>query len=310
VTAFIEMGNPGIFEQSRVVPHADGTFVAHVGVASVGQGVETVLAQVAADVLRVPIERVRVSYQDTDVIPEGMGAFSSRATVFGGYAISGAVKDLLSQARDAAAERLGVEESKVVIEAGEARVKRGRRRVPIAELGVEGAYRYEPGEGSHVLMGANIGMVRVDRETGKVELLRYGISYDVGKAINPLTLEGQVRGAAVQGIAGALFEEFVYSPDGQPLSTSFMDYAMPTAAEVSDIDVLLLELGDTDPDDPLAGAKGGGEGGIIATAATLANAVADAVGQAGRKLTTLPITPEKVRHLAAEGRRGVGVGAA
>jgi CO/xanthine dehydrogenase Mo-binding subunit len=148
-------------------------------------------------------------------------------------------------------------------------------------------------------MGTNIALVRVDRETGGVEPLRYGISYDVGKTINPLTLEGQVRGAAVQGIAGALFEEFSYSSDGQPLSTSFMDYAMPTAAELSDIEVLLLELGDHDPDDPLAGAKGGGEGGIIATAATLANAVADALGQPGSELLTLPITPEKVRVLAS-----------
>jgi carbon-monoxide dehydrogenase large subunit len=299
VTAFIEMGNPGIFEQSRVVPQADGSFDVHVGVASVGQGVETVLSQIAADALGVPIERVRVTYQDTDVIPEGQGAFSSRATVYGGNAASGAVKDLLTKARKAAAKHLDVDESKIVIEEGEARVKRGKRRVPISELGVEGDYRYEPGEGSHVLMGSNIALVRVDRETGGVEPLRYGISYDVGKTINPLTLEGQVRGAAVQGIAGALFEEFSYSSDGQPLSTSFMDYAMPTAAELSDIEVLLLELGDHDPDDPLAGAKGGGEGGIIATAATLANAVADALGQPGSELLTLPITPEKVRVLAS-----------
>jgi aerobic carbon-monoxide dehydrogenase large subunit len=186
-------------------------------------------------------------------------------------------------------------------------VKRGRRRVAIAELGVEGEYRYEPGEGSHVLMGANIALVGVDRDTGGVKPLRYGISYDVGKAINPLTLEGQVRGAAVQGMAGALFEEFAYAPDGQPLATSFMDYAMPTAAELSDIEVLLMELGERDPSDPLAGAKGGGEGGIIATAATLANAVADALGAPRGALTDLPITPEKVRAIAAAGDPGVEV---
>ncbi len=307
VTAFIEMGNPGTFEQSRVVPEPDGSFVAHVGVASVGQGVQTVLAQIAADALGVPMERVRVTHHDTDVIPEGMGAFSSRATVFGGYAVSGAVGDLLAQARTAAAEHLGVDDSKIVLESGEARVKRGRRRVAIAELGVEGEYRYEPGEGSQVLMGANIALVGVDRDTGGVKPLRYGISYDVGKAINPLTLEGQVRGAAVQGMAGALFEEFAYAPDGQPLATSFMDYAMPTAAELSDIEVLLMELGERDPSDPLAGAKGGGEGGIIATAATLANAVADALGAPRGALTDLPITPEKVRAMAAAGDPGVEV---
>ncbi|HET8757818.1 MAG TPA: xanthine dehydrogenase family protein molybdopterin-binding subunit [Solirubrobacteraceae bacterium] len=298
VTAFIEMGNPGTFEQARVVADDDGGFTCHVGVASVGQGVETVLAQVAADRLGVPIERVRVTYQDTDVIPEGQGAFSSRATVFGGNAVAGAVRALLENARAAAAERLGVDPEKVVIEEGRARVKHGQRSVELAELGVQGEYRYEPGEGSHVLAGGNVALVRVDAETGAVELLRYGVSYEVGKAINPLTLEAQVRGGAVQGIGGALYEEFAYRDDGQPLSTSFMDYMLPTAAEVGDIDVFLLELGETDPDEPLAGAKGGGEGGIIATAATISNAVADALGGPDPALAALPITPEKVRSLA------------
>ena len=303
VTAFVEMGNPGVFEQSKVIPRDDGAFWVHVGVASVGQGVQTVLGQIAADALGVTPERIRVTHHDTDVIPEGQGAFSSRATVYGGNAVAGAVADLLGKAREAAAAELDVDPSKVVIEDGEARAKRGQRRIPLAELGVEGEYRYEPGKGSHVLMGANLALVRVDRGTGGVELLRYGISYDVGKAINPLTLLGQVRGAAVQGIAGALYEEFSYSEDGQPLSTSFMDYAMPTAAEMSDIEVVLLELGEHDDANPLAGAKGGGEGGIIATAATLANAVADALGEPGRELLTLPITPEKVRTLASRGTR-------
>ncbi len=305
ITCFIEMGNPGVFEQSRVSPQPDGSFIAHVGIASLGQGIETVLAQIAADMIGVPIERIRISYRDTDVIPVGQGAFSSRGTVFGGNAVAGAIRDLKERARKAAAERFGVDEEKVVVEAGEARVKKGRRRLAIHRLGVEGEYRYEPGPGSHVLMGSNLALVRIDRETGGVEILRYGISYDVGKAINPLTLEGQVGGAAVQGIGGALFEEFAYGEDGQPLSTSFMDYAMPTAAEVGPIEVVLLELGEQDPDDPLAGAKGGGEGGIIATAATLANAVADAVGERGRELTALPITPELVQRLATREREPV-----
>ena len=296
VTCFIEMGNPGLFEQSRISPQPDGSFIAHVGIASLGQGIETVLAQVAADTIGVPIEMVRVSYRDTDVIPEGQGAFSSRGTVFGGNAIVGAIRDLKQRAADTAADRFGVDRDEVAIEDGEARVE-GHGGVPIHELDVEGEYRYEPGPGSHVLMGSNLALVRIDPETGGVEILRYGISYDVGKAINPLTLEGQVRGAAVQGIGGAMFEEFTYGEDGQPLATSFMDYAMPTAAEVSPIDVLLLELGEQDPEDPLAGAQGGGEGGIIATAATLANAVGDAVGECGGELTVLPITPELVREL-------------
>jgi carbon-monoxide dehydrogenase large subunit len=303
VTAFIEMGNPGVFEQARVVPDADGKFTAHVGIASVGQGVETVLSQVAADQLGVPMERVRISYRDTDVVPEGQGAFSSRATVWGGHAIAGAIRDLEEQARAVVAERTGVSRDEVGFAAGCARFTTDGEpgEIPLAELGVEGKYRYEPDEASHTLMGANVGLVELDGDSGQVKLRQYAISYEVGRAINPLTLRGQVRGAAVQGLGGALFEEFAYAADGQPLSTSFMDYAMPTAAELPDIDVLLLELGESTADSPLEGAKGGGEGGIIATAATVANAVADALGDAGRELTRLPITPETVARLAAAG---------
>ena len=298
VTAFIEMGNPGTFEQARAVAEPDGTFSVHVGVASVGQGVETVLAQVAADRLGVGLDRVRITYQDTDVIPEGLGAFSSRATVFGGNAVAGAVRELHRVATAAAAEHLGVAEKSIAIEGERARVKRGKRSIELGELGVEATYRYEPEEGSHVLVGANLAMVRVDRGTGGVEILRYGISYDVGRAVNPLTLEGQIRGGAVQGIGGALLEEFAYSEDGQPLSTSFMDYAMATAAETSPIDVVVLELAEAAEGDPLGGAKGGGEGGIIGVGATIANAVADAIGAPPGELTTLPLTPERVKAAA------------
>ena len=303
VTAFIEMGNPGIFEQARIVAEPDGGFTAHVGVASVGQGVETVLSQVAADLLQVPIERVAVRYQDTATVPEGQGAFSSRATVWGGYAIAGAVKELYEKAREAAAEHFEAPPEVVTVEAGIARAKEGRRNleVPLGELGVEAFYRYEPEGGSHVLMGGNVGVVEVDRESGEVRLLSYTIAYEVGKAVNPQTLEGQVQGAAVQGFGGALFEEFSYGPDGQPLSTSFMDYALPTAAESPPMDVQLVELGETSETDPLAGAKGGGEGGIIATAATVANAVADAIGPGGDEITSLPIMPETIQRLAAVG---------
>ena len=304
VATFIEMGNPGIFEQARVIAEPDGSFAVQVGVASVGQGVETVLSQVAADQLGVPIDRVRISYHDTDQVPEGQGAFSSRATVWGGHAIAGAIGDLIERARKAAAERFGAASDEFSY-AGGAVTRDGEgdpaAEIPLAELGARGEYRYEPDEASHILMGANAAVVRVDIDSGHVEILRYAISYEVGKAINPLTLEGQVRGAAAQGIGGALFEEFAYGPDGQPLATSFMDYAMPTAMEIPDVDVVLVELGETSPDNPLAGAKGGGEGGIIATAGTISNAIADALGPGGDRLTYLPITPERVQRSLARG---------
>ena len=112
-----------------------------------------------------------------------------------------------------------------------------------------------------------------------------------------MTLDGQLVGGAAQGIAGALYEEFAYSDDGQPLSTSFMDYAMPTAAEIPDVKVELIEF-DQDGDDPMAGARGGGEGGIVGAPGAIANAIADAFGKAGREITELPITPERIQSLA------------
>jgi CO/xanthine dehydrogenase Mo-binding subunit len=297
-TMFVEMGNPGIFEQARVVAEEDGTFTAHVGIASVGQGVETVLSQIAADLLGVAIERVRVSYQDTSLVPEGQGAFSSRATVWGGYAISGAVRTLLSQARAAAAGRFAADAEEIEFVDGAA--EWDGESIPIGELVREARFRYEPEGGSHVLSGANVGQVRVDPVSGGVELLRYAVAYEVGRAINPLTLEGQVRGAAAQGMGGALLEDFAYTPEGQPLASTFMDYMLPTATEIPDIDVLLLEYGETSDEDPIAGAKGAGEGGIIATAATVTSAVADAIGPAAWSLATLPLRPELVQRLASE----------
>ena len=293
VATFIEMGNPGIFEQSRAVAEENGSFTVYVGVASVGQGVETVLSQVAADQLGVAPDRITVSYHDTDVVPEGQGAFSSRATVWGGHAIAGAIQDMIARAREAAAERLGVPAGELRYEAG-ALLGDGGAGATLAELGARGEYRYEPGEASHILMGANAAVVAVDADSGEVRILRYAISYEVGKAINPLTLEGQVRGAAAQGIGGTLLEEFAYDSGGQPLSTSFMDYAMPTASEIPDVEVIIVELGEAAPESPLAGAKGGGEGGIIATGATLTNAIADALGPEAGSLTTLPLTPERL----------------
>ena len=306
VATFIEMGNPGIFEQSRAVAEEDGTFTVHVGIASVGQGVETVLSQVAADTLGVPLDRITVSYQDTDVVPEGQGAFSSRATVWGGHAIAGAIQDMLSRAREAAAERLGVPAEELRLDAG-VLVHDDGASATLAELGVQGEYRYEPGEASHILMGANVGVVAVDAESGEVDIQRLAISYEVGKAINPLTLEGQIRGAAAQGIGGTLLEEFAYDAAGQPLSTSFMDYAMPTAAEIPDVEVVIVELGETSAESPLAGAKGGGEGGIIAIGGTLTNAIADALGPEAGSLTTLPLTPERLYRVRGAARAPAGV---
>jgi carbon-monoxide dehydrogenase large subunit len=165
---------------------------------------------------------------------------------------------------------------------------------------MEADYRYEPAPGSELRQGANIAVVEIDPRVGGVKVLQYAMSYAIGRAINPLTADGQVVGAIAQGVGGALLEDFAYSDDGQPLATSFMDYAMPTAVEVPPIDVLLLENDDPPADDPLQGAMGlGGGGGILGTSGAIANAVADALGDRGRELTSTPVSPELVQRLAA-----------
>ncbi len=237
------------------------------------------------------------------MIPEGQGAFSSRATVFGGNAVAGAARKLMANSRQVAAERFGVVEGEVEVRGGAVRWSDGgeEHETPFFELGdVEGEFRYEPPPGSVHRSGANLALVEVDPQTGGVSILKFAMCYDVGKAINPLAADGQLVGAIAQGISGTLLEEFTYSEDGQPLATSFVDYAMPTAVEVPWIDGVLLELGESPPDDPLAGAKGLGCGGIIGTAAAVANAVADALGARGNELTVLPITPELVQRLAGD----------
>ena len=303
VSTFIEMPNQGPFERARLTLEADGRFTAHVGVGSVGQGVATVLAQLAADLLEVPVDRVEINYHDTDLAPVGLGAFASRATVMGGYALKGAIAALSAEARSRAAERLGVDPETVDVRGGSAYVEERKKEteIPLTELGeLVAEYTYEPDEDPHVLFGANLVVIELDGRTGAIKIPRFVISYEVGKAINPQTLDGQVVGAAAQGVGGAILEEFAYSPEGQPLATSFMDYAMPTAVEIPPMEVELLELAEGDGDDPLAGAKGAGEGGICATAAAIANGVADALGERGGDVLSLPITPEMIQRLAAD----------
>jgi aerobic carbon-monoxide dehydrogenase large subunit len=143
--------------------------------------------------------------------------------------------------------------------------------------------------------GVHVAVVEVDPGTGRVQVLRYLVAYEVGRAINPMLVEGQLRGGAAQGIGGALLEEFCYDEAGQPQSATFMDYRMPTAAEVPAIDVLVAQDAPA-PGNPL-GAKGAGEGGVSAAGAAVASAVRDALGVPG-SVGRLPLTPPRVRALA------------
>jgi carbon-monoxide dehydrogenase large subunit len=295
--AYVEAGGRGPYEWARVLSDPGGGFVVRVGVGSVGQGIGTALAQIAAEVLQVPVEGVTVSYQDTDLVTEGAGAFASRSVVFGGNAVAGAARDLLERARVIGAERLGLAPEDVEVTNGVVRDRDAHEReVPIADCGCEGAFRYEQ-HGRSFSMGAALAVVELEPETGAVSVRRCVVACDVGRAVNPLIVDGQLVGAAAQGLGGILLERLAYDSGGQPLVTSFMDYLMPTAAELPTIEAVVLEL--SKPGSPLAnplGVKGAGEAGIVGVGAAVANAVADALGGA-TIVAKLPITPERVLEL-------------
>ncbi len=290
VAAYVELSAIGPFEEARINPTADGHFVVRAGVASLGQGVETVLAQIAADELRVPIERVAIEHRDTDKVPSGFGSFASRSTVLAGNAIALAARDL----RTRAATELETDAETVVFDAGVAFAAGQRERsLELAGLG-EGFGKYEKEHPSYSF-GAALSQVKLEEDTGRLEVQKHVVAHDVGRAVNPVLLDGQLVGAAAQGIAGALLEEFVYDEYGQPLATSFVDYLLPTAADLPPIETVVIEHRNTT--NPL-GIKGAGEAGIAGTPAAIAAATADALGAAGSEIRSLPLTPERIaRHL-------------
>jgi aerobic carbon-monoxide dehydrogenase large subunit len=307
---FVEKSGLGPSDTVRISVDPDGTVELVTGVASVGQGVETAIAQICADALGVEYACVRVVHGQTDRIEHGAGAFASRVTVMTGEATRIAAAALRDNAIRAAAELLQAPAAALDIRDGEvvrtdvgtapsiklAEVARtlaasradANRASPLA---AEGTFRSD-----HMTYpyGVHIAVVRVDGDTGEVKIERYLIAYDVGKAVNPMLIEGQLAGGAAQGIGGALFEEFAYDERGEPLAITFADYLIPTAREVPPIDVMITE----DAPSPLnfLGLKGAGEGGVNAVGAAIAAAVDDAVGVPGA-MTELPITPQRLRRI-------------
>jgi carbon-monoxide dehydrogenase large subunit len=261
---FVEKSGLGPRETADVTLTPAGQVRVYAGGTSLGQGIETVLAQIAADVLEVPLSAVSVVVGDTDRQPLGSGSWASRSTVVGGSAVHLAAL--------AVKARIGPEAS-----AGDITV---RHTFETAHM----TYPY----------GVHIATVEVDPGTGQVRVSRYLVAYEVGRAINPMLVEGQLRGGVAQGVGGAQLEEFGYDEDGQPLAISFMDYRMPTAAEVPAIDILLREDAPA-PGNPL-GVMGAGEGGVSAAGAAIANAVRDALGIAG-SVGQLPLTPSRIMGL-------------
>ena len=300
VAMFVEKSGLGPFDTVRVEVKPDGAVEVITGVASIGQGVETVIAQICADALGVDYGTIRVIHGQTDRIARGMGAFASRVTVMCGEATRLAATKLRAQALQAAAELMQTGADALDIVNGEiVRASGPGPSMPLAELArtlPDGLSAEDTFESTHMVYpyGVHVAAVRVDTDTGDVAIERYVIAYDIGKAVNPKLVEGQIAGGLAQGIGGALLEEFRYDENGEPLSVTFADYLMPTAREVPDISIIVSEDAPS-PLNPL-GLKGAGEGGANPVGAVIASAIDDALQRPGA-VTQLPVTPQRLKAI-------------
>ncbi len=301
IGCYIESGASGPRENVKLSLESDGTITLRTGSCGVGQGIETVMAQIAADALELPIERINpVLHGSTTHLEQGYGTYGSRTVVMGGSAIVDAAGKLQVAIRTAAAQSLGCRAEEIRISPDRIEGVTGTKswsEVGAFGLSAEGSYGSEKRTYSY---GAHAAHVAVDPGTGRVEVLDYVGVEDIGRAINPATLKGQTVGAIVQGLGGVLLEELHYGADGQILVGSFADYLLPTAGDFPAIKTTTLELHPS-PNNPI-GAKGGGEGGMIPVAGVIANAVASALSGFRAKPNELPLTPERIwRMLHPEG---------
>lgn len=295
VGCYIEGGASGPRETARLRIEADGTVSVFVGSSSVGQGVETVFAQIAADALEMPIDRIRgVFHGSTDHVSEGFGSYSSRSVVMGGSAIVGAAAKLREAIRAAAAKRLGCATQDIALGEDSA-VGPGGSSIAFKDFaGLSEEHAFASSKRTYSY-GAHAAHVTVDPKTGRVDVVDYVAVEDVGRIINPATLHGQTVGAIVQGLGGALLEHLVYDDNGQLLTGSLADYLLPTASDFTAIRAVALEEKPS-PHNPL-GAKGAGEGGIIPVGGVIANAVASALASLGIEPRELPLSPARVWQL-------------
>jgi aerobic carbon-monoxide dehydrogenase large subunit len=308
---FVEKAGLGPADGVRIQVDTSGDVEVITGGASIGQGFETVMAQVAAEMIGTDYRKMRVIHGQTERIEHGIGAHASRATVMTASATRVAALKIRDKALDMAAEMMQADASTLDIVNGEV-VIAGRAGGPSVTLGQVAAAlsptsklrgAREPGlsaEGwfytDHQVYpyGNHLAVVKVDPDTGGVTVLRYVIGYDIGRAINPTLVKGQIAGGFAQGLGGALMEEFTYSDTGDPLATTFADYLMPTVREMPPLEIILTEDYPT-PLNPL-GIKGAGESGVNAVGAAIASAIDDAIGIPGA-ITQLPVTPARLKAI-------------
>jgi carbon-monoxide dehydrogenase large subunit len=296
----------GGWESGTVRIEPTGRVTVLTGASPHGQGEETTFAQLVADQLGIAPDDVNVVHGDTMAVPYGIGTFGSRATAVGGTAIYMATQKLKAKMATLAAHLLGTKAADITIERGHLTAKRNKKSISFGEL-VLAAYTarnippgFEPGmEATHFFepsnftfpFGAHIASVEVDPETGEVRIEKYVAVDDCGNVLNPLLVDGQIQGGIAQGLGQAMWEELIYNEDGQLVTGSLMDYALPKAHLLPDF---TLERTITpSPVNPM-GVKGVGEAGTIASTPCLVNAVCDALSPLGVRHIEMPLKPERV----------------
>lgn len=306
------------YESVLLRMESDGSVVVYTGLQSHGQGHETTFAQVVADELGVPMSTVRVIHGDTGNSPYAVGTWGSRGAVLGGGAAARAARMIRHKLLTIASQHLECDPAAMTIENGVIHATGTGSSIPVATIAYYANRRADmlppgiaPGlEASVVLDGpprgtfsnsCHVAVVDVDTRSGHVDVIRYVVVEDCGVMINPMIVDGQVQGGVVQGIGSALLEEFIYSADGQPLTSTFMDYLLPTATSVPDIEVYHLV---TPSPWTEHGMKGMGEAGAIGPMAAVANAISDALGAC---VPSTPLRPHRVWSLIKDPGQGTAL---
>jgi aerobic carbon-monoxide dehydrogenase large subunit len=311
VSVYVEITGGAGDEYGSVTVHPDGSATISAGTSAHGQGHATAFAMLASDRLGIPIEKIRYVQSDTATVPRGGGTGGSRSLQMGGNAVQVAADDVLEQGRKRAAAMLEASVDDVQLtDDGEF----GVAGVPSVTLTWAQVASGAEADGEQLFagldfhqdsatfpFGAHVAVVEVDTDTGRVTPRRHVAVDDCGRVLNPLIVEGQQHGGLAQGIAQALYEEFVFDPDGQPLTGTLADYRMPSAA-----DLMMFETANTETPTPLnpLGAKGIGESATVGSTPAVQNAVVDALSALGVRHIDLPCTPERVWRAVQDARAG------
>ena len=296
-------------ETAKIRLDSTGAITAAFGIASHGQGLETTLAQIIADDLGARFEDIRVVQGDSDAVPMSTGTYASRSAVLGGGAAKHASLILREKIKMVASHLLEAAADDIDVAGGLATVTGTDRAVSFKQIAkavysdmktlpvearqeLEASYTYDPVNGT-TACATHLVAVEVDPSTCFVKIHKYVVAEDCGRIINPMIVDGQVHGGVAQGIGAALYEEMIYDEDGQLLSASLVDYVIPSAVEIPNIDVVHIES-----ESAVAGGfRGMGEGGTIGAPAAIANAISDALSAFGINVSILPMTPERIFKL-------------